>query len=64
MTGAFTEEELIRNQNKLIQLMKWTGMEPGKWVSNSSRVAVRYLARTEVQGKGSNSTDFDWKSMI
>jgi len=36
--------------------MKCAGMELGKWVSNSSRVADRSLATTEVQGKGSNST--------
>ncbi|XP_070851577.1 uncharacterized protein [Drosophila suzukii] len=56
LTGAHTEEELIRNQNELIQLMKCAGMELGKWVSNSSLVADRSLATTEVQGKGSNST--------
>ncbi|XP_070855415.1 uncharacterized protein [Drosophila suzukii] len=56
LTGAHTEEKLIRNQNELIQLMKCAGMELGKWVSNSSRVVDRSYASTEVQGKGSNST--------
>jgi len=56
LTGAHTEEELICNQNELIQLMNCAGMELGRWVSNSSRVANRSLATTEVQGKGSNST--------
>ncbi|XP_070854152.1 uncharacterized protein [Drosophila suzukii] len=56
LTGAHTEDELIRNQNELIQLMKCAGMELGKWVSNSSLVADRSLATTGVQGKGSNST--------
>jgi len=55
LTGAHSEEELIRNQNELIQLMKCTGMELGKWVSNTSRVADRSPATTEVQGKGCNS---------
>jgi len=36
--------------------MKCAGMELGKWVSNSSSVADRSLATTEVQSKGSNST--------
>jgi len=56
LTWAHTKEELIRNQNELIQLMKCAGMELGKWVSNLSRVADRSLATTEVQGTGSNST--------
>jgi len=36
--------------------MKCAGMKLDKWVSNSSRVADRSFATTEVQGKGSNST--------
>jgi len=56
LTGAHTEEELIRNQNELIQLIKCAGMELGKWVSSSSRVAHISLATTEVQGNESNST--------
>jgi len=48
--------ELIRNQNELIQLVKCAGMELGKWVSNSSRVADRSLATIGVQDKGYNST--------
>jgi len=35
LAAAHTEEELIRNQNELIQLMRSAGMELGKWVSMS-----------------------------
>jgi len=56
LTGAHTEEELIRNQNELIQLIKCAGMELGKWVSNSSCVVDRSLAtrqRIQLYSKGS-----------
>ncbi|XP_070075719.1 uncharacterized protein [Drosophila takahashii] len=56
LTGAPTEEELIHNQKELIQLTKCAGMELGKWVSNSSRIADRATSTTEVQGKGSTPT--------
>jgi len=49
LTGAHTEEELIRIQNELIQLVS-------NGFSNSSRVADRSLATTEVHGEVFNST--------
>jgi len=48
LTGAHTEEEHIRNRNELIQLIKCAGMELDKWGFNSSVVADRSLATTEV----------------
>ncbi|XP_044570437.1 uncharacterized protein LOC123257066 [Drosophila ananassae] len=38
LTGANSEDELLRNRDELVQLMSCANLELGKWVSNTKRI--------------------------
>jgi hypothetical protein len=41
MSGADTEEDAIRIQDELLELMRWGCLELRKWSSNSKQLAIR-----------------------